>query len=60
MEILVQRNDLAKELQLVQGIVERKNSIPILSNVLCEAAAASCGSRPPTSTSRCAAAARRR
>ncbi len=37
MEILVRRNDLAKELQLVQGIVERKNSIPILSNVLCEA-----------------------
>ena len=39
MEILVQRNDLAKELQLVQGIVERKNSIPILSNVLAEARA---------------------
>jgi DNA polymerase-3 subunit beta len=37
MEILVRRNDLAKELQLVQGIVERKNSIPILSNVLVEA-----------------------
>jgi DNA polymerase-3 subunit beta len=37
MELLVQRNDLAKELQLVQGIVERKSSIPILSNVLCEA-----------------------
>jgi DNA polymerase-3 subunit beta len=39
MEILVRRNDLAKELQLVQGIVERKNSIPILSNVLAEARA---------------------
>ena len=37
MEIRVQRNDLAKELQLVQGIVERKSSIPILQNVLCEA-----------------------
>ena len=37
MEILVRRNDLAKELQLVQGIVERKNSIPILQNVLAEA-----------------------
>jgi DNA polymerase-3 subunit beta len=37
MEILVRRNDLVKELQLVQGIVERKNSIPILSNVLVEA-----------------------
>ncbi len=39
MEIRVQRNDLAKELQLVQGIVERKSSIPILQNVLCEARA---------------------
>ena len=37
MEITVQRADLARELQLVQGIVERKNSIPILSNVLLEA-----------------------
>lgn len=37
MEILVRRADLAKELNLVQGIVERKNSIPILSNVLAEA-----------------------
>ena len=37
MEILVHRNDLVKELHLVQGIVERKNSIPILSNVLVEA-----------------------
>jgi DNA polymerase-3 subunit beta len=37
MEILVRRNDLVKELQLVQGIVERKNSIPILQNVLAEA-----------------------
>jgi DNA polymerase-3 subunit beta len=39
MEIRVQRNDLARELQLVQGIVERKSSIPILQNVLCEARA---------------------
>lgn len=37
MEILVRRSDLARELHLVQGIVERKNSIPILSNVLAEA-----------------------
>lgn len=37
MEITVRKNDLVKELQLVQGIVERKNSIPILSNVLAEA-----------------------
>jgi len=39
MEIIVQRNDFVRELQLVQGIVERKNSIPILSNVLAEARA---------------------
>jgi DNA polymerase-3 subunit beta len=39
MEITVRKSDLVKELQLVQGIVERKNSIPILSNVLCEARA---------------------
>jgi DNA polymerase III subunit beta len=37
MEIIVRRNDFMRELQLVQGIVERKNSIPILSNVLAEA-----------------------
>jgi DNA polymerase-3 subunit beta len=37
MEIVVRKSDLVKELQLVQGIVERKNSIPILSNVLLEA-----------------------
>jgi DNA polymerase-3 subunit beta len=37
MELLVRRNDLVKELHLVQGIVERKNSIPILSNILVEA-----------------------
>jgi DNA polymerase-3 subunit beta len=37
MEITVRRNDIVRELHLVQGIVERKNSIPILSNVLVEA-----------------------
>lgn len=37
MEIIVRKQDLVRELQLVQGIVERKNSIPILSNVLAEA-----------------------
>ena len=37
MDITVRKSDLARELQLVQGIVERKNSIPILSNVLAEA-----------------------
>src|SRR4026209_409965 len=37
MDIVVRKGDLVKELALVQGIVERKNSIPILSNVLAEA-----------------------
>jgi len=40
MEIVVRKNDLLRELQLVQGIVERKNSIPILSNVLVETSGA--------------------
>lgn len=37
MELTVRRNDLLRELQLMQGIVERKNTIPILANVLIEA-----------------------
>jgi DNA polymerase-3 subunit beta len=37
MDITVRKADLVRELQLVQGIVERKNSIPILANVLAEA-----------------------
>jgi DNA polymerase-3 subunit beta len=37
MEISVRKSDLVRELQLVQGIVERKTSIPVLSNVLVEA-----------------------
>ncbi len=37
MEIVVKKNDLLRELQLFQGIVERKNTIPILANVLLEA-----------------------
>jgi len=37
MELVVRKSDLLKELQLFQGIVERKNTIPILANVLLEA-----------------------
>ena len=37
MEFSVQRVDLLKELTLSQGVVERKTTIPILSNVLLEA-----------------------
>lgn len=37
MELVVRKSDLLKELQLFQGIVERKNTIPILANILLEA-----------------------
>jgi DNA polymerase-3 subunit beta len=37
MELSVRQSDLLRELQLFQGIVERKNTIPILGNVLLEA-----------------------
>ncbi len=37
MEVVVRKSDLLRELQLFQGIVERKNTIPILANVLMEA-----------------------
>jgi len=37
MELTVRRSDLLRELHLFQGIVERKNTIPILANVLFEA-----------------------
>src|ERR1700686_2535220 len=37
MELVVRKQDLLRELQLFQGIVERKNTIPILANVLMEA-----------------------
>jgi DNA polymerase-3 subunit beta len=37
MELVVRKVDLLRELQLFQGIVERKNTIPILANVLIEA-----------------------
>src|SRR5437773_2764513 len=39
MELVVRKNDLLRELQLFQGIVERKNTIPILANVLMDAKA---------------------
>jgi len=37
MEIVVNKSELLRELQFFQGIVERKNTIPILANVLMEA-----------------------
>ena len=37
MEFTVAKNELQKELQLCQGVVERRSTIPILSNVLIRA-----------------------
>src|ERR1700745_4510156 len=37
MEFSVKRSDLLDELDLTQGVVERKTTIPILSNLLVEA-----------------------
>ena len=37
MELVVRKSDFLRELQLLQGIVERKITIPILANVLMEA-----------------------
>ena len=56
MELVVRKADLLRELQLFQGIVERKNTIPILANVLIEADgeevkllyASQIGTAPPT------------
>lgn len=39
MEVTVKREDLVKGLYLVQGVVERRNTLPILANVLLEPAA---------------------
>jgi hypothetical protein len=40
MEITVSKIELLRELTATQGVVERKTTIPILSNYLLEAAAA--------------------
>src|SRR5881394_3501157 len=36
MQFVVNKQNLQKELGFVQGIVERKNTIPVLSNILLE------------------------
>ncbi len=41
MEFKVERNLLLNELNLVQGVIEKKSTIPILSNILLEAAGTS-------------------
>ena len=37
MKFTVTRNSLLNELNLVQGVIEKKSTIPILSNILLEA-----------------------
>ena len=37
MELVVRKTELLRELQLFQGIVERKHTIPILAHVLIDA-----------------------
>ena len=34
MQFIVKRDNLLKSLNFVQGVVEKKNTLPILSNVL--------------------------
>src|SRR3954468_18827923 len=36
MEFSISKNALTKELGFVQGVVEKKNTIPVLSNILIE------------------------
>ena len=37
MQFVIKRDSLLKSLTLVQGIIEKKNTLPILSNVLLDA-----------------------
>jgi len=36
MQFVVSKQNLQKELGFVQGVVEKKNTIPVLSNILIE------------------------
>jgi hypothetical protein len=54
MEITVSKFELLRELTATQGVVERKTTIPILSNYLFEAAGDKLSSPQRTSTSACA------
>ena len=36
MQFVVSKQNLQKELAFVQGVVEKKNTIPVLSNILIE------------------------
>ncbi len=52
MKVTVERAALLKSLGHVHRVVERRNTIPILANVLIRAESASSPSRRPTSISR--------
>ena len=52
MEITVSRQDLLRELSATQSVVERKTTIPILSNFLLEAGSADGAIAPTASPSR--------
>jgi len=54
LEITVSKFELLRELTATQGVVERKTTIPILSNYLFEASADNSPSPPRISTSVCA------
>ena len=43
MQFVVNKQNLQKELGFVQGIVERKNTIPVLSNILIESVGGTTG-----------------
>ena len=50
MEITVSKSELLRELTATQGVVERKTTIPILSNYCSKLPATSCPSRQRIST----------
>ncbi len=52
MRVTIERSAFLKALNHVQSVVERRNTIPILSNVLIQAGGRSCASPPPISISR--------
>ena len=52
MKVTVERADLLRSLSHVHRVVERRNTIPILANVLVRADGRNWRSRPPTSISK--------
>ena len=52
MELVARKADLVRELQFFQQIVERKNTIPILANVLIEGSGSGISIGPSPASSR--------